>query len=126
MQTFEEFKRLSEGANLVPVVRKLIADLETPVSVLARLVDDENVFLLESVEAGERFGRYSFIGLNPRGVFSVEEGRAYYADADGKRELDAPEGSTAFVHRILAAFAFQSAKQVCLIPGRSTVLELTR
>ena len=35
MQTFEEFKRLSEGANLVPVVRKLIADLETPVSVLA-------------------------------------------------------------------------------------------
>ena len=48
--------------------------------------------LLESVEAGERFGRYSFIGLNPRGVFSVEEGRAYYADADGKRELDAPEG----------------------------------
>ena len=92
MQTFEEFKRLSEGANLVPVVRKLIADLETPVSVLARLVDDENVFLLESVEAGERFGRYSFIGLNPRGVFSVEEGRAYYADADGKRELDAPEG----------------------------------
>ncbi len=92
MQTFEEFKELSKGANLVPVVRKLIADLETPVSVLARLADDENVFLLESVEAGERFGRYSFLGLNPHSVFTVEDGKAYLADKNGKRELDAPDG----------------------------------
>ncbi|MBS1368332.1 MAG: anthranilate synthase component I [Lentisphaeria bacterium] len=92
MQSFEEFRELSKGANLVPVVEKLIADLETPVSVLARLADDENVFLLESVEAGERFGRYSFIGLNPRGVFTVEAGKAYITDAAGKRGLDAPEG----------------------------------
>ena len=102
MQTFEEFRELSKGANLVPVVRKLIADLETPVSVLARLVHDENVFLLESVEAGERFGRYSFIGLNPRGVFTVENGKAYLADAKGKRELDAPEGPFMALRGLLA------------------------
>ncbi len=88
MQTFEEFNKLCEGANLVPVVRKMIADLETPVSVLARLMEDEYVFLLESVEAGERFGRYSFLGLNPRGIFTVEGGKAYY----GGEELPSPEG----------------------------------
>lgn len=92
MQSFEEFRKLSEGADRIPVVRRVIGDLETPVSVLARLADDENVFLLESVEAGEKFGRYSFIGLNPRGVFTVEEGRACYADREGKRELPAPDG----------------------------------
>lgn len=102
MQTFEEFRELSKGANLVPVVKKLIADLETPVSVLARLADDENVFLLESVEAGERFGRYSFLGLNPRGVFTVEDGKAYFADKDGKRELDAPEGPFMALRGLLA------------------------
>ncbi|MDR0932750.1 MAG: anthranilate synthase component I [Victivallales bacterium] len=91
MQSFEEFRELAQGVNLIPVVKTLIADLETPVSVLARLVNDENVFLLESVEAGERFGRYSFIGLNPRGVFTVESGKAYFADRTGKRELDAPD-----------------------------------
>ena len=68
---------MASGANLIPVCQRVIADLETPVSVLARLADDENVFLLESVEAGEKFGRYSFIGLNPRGVFTVEQGRAF-------------------------------------------------
>ena len=92
MQSFEEFRELAKGANLIPVVETLIADLETPVSVLARLADDDNVFLLESVEAGERFGRYSFLGVNPHGVFTVENGRAYLTDAAGRRELPMPDG----------------------------------
>lgn len=92
MQSFEEFRELAKGANLIPVVEALIADLETPVSVLARLADDDNVFLLESVEAGERFGRYSFLGVNPHGVFTVENGRAYLTDAAGRRELPMPDG----------------------------------
>ena len=45
MMKFEEFRQLAEGANLVPVVHRVLADLETPVSVLARFRDDENVFL---------------------------------------------------------------------------------
>ena len=76
MMKFEEFRQLAEEANLIPVVQRVLADLETPVSVLARLADDENVFLLESVEAGEKFGRYSFIGLNPRGVFKNFDSRS--------------------------------------------------
>ena len=72
MLAFSEFARLAQQGNYVPVTLTLTADLETPVSILSRLKDDENVFLLESVEAGERFGRNSFIGLNPRARFSVE------------------------------------------------------
>lgn len=66
MLAFSEFARLAQQGNYVPVTLTLTADLETPVSILSRLKDDENVFLLESVEAGERFGRNSFIGLNPQ------------------------------------------------------------
>ena len=57
MLAFSEFARLAQQGNYVPVTLTLTADLETPVSILSRLKDDENVFLLESVEAGERFGR---------------------------------------------------------------------
>ena len=81
---FKTFERYAARGNLIPVFREFIADLETPVSVLSRLVKEENVFLLESVEGGERFGRYSFIGLRPRGVFTVEEKGAFICSG-GKR-----------------------------------------
>ncbi len=71
---FSRFEALSRQGNMVPVYETMVADLETPVSVLARFAEDENVFLLESVEAGERFGRYSFIGVNPERIFEVAKG----------------------------------------------------
>ncbi|TME60995.1 MAG: anthranilate synthase component I, partial [Chloroflexi bacterium] len=52
--------------DLVPVTRERLADLETPVSAFAKLRALGGAFLLESVEGGERMGRYSFIGLSPR------------------------------------------------------------
>ncbi|HDD44050.1 MAG TPA: anthranilate synthase component I [Candidatus Desulfofervidus auxilii] len=61
----EEFKTLAKEYNLVPVYKELLADIETPVSTYLKLKDKGFSFLLESVERGERFGRYSFIGLNP-------------------------------------------------------------
>ena len=84
---FRSFEKLCGEGNLIPVCAELLADLETPVSVLSRFVDDQEVFLLESVEGSERFGRYSFIGVNPHGVFSVENGRPYYTEKGVKREL---------------------------------------
>ena len=98
-----EFKRLSEkGTKYVPVFREFLADMETPVSALSAFADDENVFLLESVEGGERIGRYSFIGVNPYAVFTVEDGKAYLTDRAGKRtELPAPDGKPFFALREL-------------------------
>jgi len=61
-----EFIRLAKTHTLVPVVRRLTADLETPVSAFLRLAEDEpECFLLESVEGGEKVGRYTFIGVRP-------------------------------------------------------------
>jgi anthranilate synthase component 1 len=59
-----EFKRLAEaGFNRVPVVLETFADLDTPLSIYLKLANESYTYLLESVVGGERFGRYSFIGL---------------------------------------------------------------
>src|SRR6202034_1311306 len=61
-----EFLQLAASHTLVPVYRALTADLETPVSAFLRLASDEpQSFLLESVEGGEKIGRYTFIGVRP-------------------------------------------------------------
>ncbi|MGI4829966.1 MAG: anthranilate synthase component I, partial [Janthinobacterium lividum] len=61
-----EFATLAERHTLVPVVRTITADLETPVSAFLRLAADEpEAFLLESVEGGEHVGRYTFMGIRP-------------------------------------------------------------
>jgi anthranilate synthase component 1 len=63
-----EFKSLAaQGYNRIPLIVEAIADLETPLSLYLKLAQTQhagkNTFLLESVVGGERFGRYSFIGL---------------------------------------------------------------
>lgn len=90
---FKQFEELCRQGDIVPVFREYIADLETPVSVLSRFCNDENVFLLESVEGGERWGRYSFIGINPHELFLVEDGKPYLIKDGVKSELDASEGA---------------------------------
>ena len=64
--TLDEFRALTAEANLIPVYREFAADLETPVSVYLKLMDEIGPsFLLESVEGGEQVGRYSFVGVIP-------------------------------------------------------------
>ncbi|HEU4372139.1 MAG TPA: anthranilate synthase component I, partial [Telluria sp.] len=63
-----EFKSLAnEGYNRIPLISEAFADLETPLTLYLKLAQTQNAgkntFLLESVVGGERFGRYSFIGL---------------------------------------------------------------
>ncbi|MGH8727876.1 MAG: anthranilate synthase component I [Burkholderiales bacterium] len=62
--TEDEFKALGQkGYNRVPLVAQTFADLDTPLSVYLKLANEPFSYLLESVQGGERFGRYSFIGL---------------------------------------------------------------
>lgn len=63
--TFEEFKEKSKEGNLIPVYREILADLDTPVSAFMRINDGSHSYLLESVEGGEKWARYSFLGSNP-------------------------------------------------------------
>jgi anthranilate synthase component 1 len=64
----EAFLKLATQGNLIPVTRRLLADFETPLSAYRKIRGHSEAFLLESVEGGERLGRYSFIGCNPRAV----------------------------------------------------------
>ncbi len=63
--THDEFVTLARDHTVVPVWREVLADLETPVSAFVKLVGDEDGFLLESVEHGQHWGRFSFVGRDP-------------------------------------------------------------
>ncbi|MEQ1663721.1 MAG: anthranilate synthase component I [Thiobacillus sp.] len=70
--TEQEFFDLArQGYNRIPLVRELPGDLETPLSVYLKLANSPYTYLLESVVGGERFGRFSFIGLPARTVIRV-------------------------------------------------------
>lgn len=68
---FEEFAQMAQRGNLIPVYREILADVETPVSVLMKLQEKDHVYLLESVEGGEKWGRYSFLGTDAGVIFQV-------------------------------------------------------
>jgi anthranilate synthase component 1 len=74
--TKAEFLELAKHGNLIPVYREIVADAETPVSAYQKLQKSGGSFLLESVEGGERVGRYSFIGTHPRKVIHVDRAGA--------------------------------------------------
>jgi anthranilate synthase component I len=73
-----EFTSLAtQGFNRIPLIAEAFADLETPLSLYLKLVGEQkHGFLLESVVGGERFGRYSFIGLPARTLLRVSAGRS--------------------------------------------------
>ena len=70
--SFEEFKELSKRGNLIPVYREILADEETPVTALLKIRKRPYAFLLESVEGGEKWGRYTFLGADPLAVVRVK------------------------------------------------------
>lgn len=64
--TFEQFKALAQTYTAIPVAKRMLADVLTPVSLFLSIREGaENPFLLESVEGGEKLARYSFLGCNP-------------------------------------------------------------
>jgi anthranilate synthase component 1 len=89
--------------NVVPVWREILADLMTPVAAFLRLDVGPHAFLLESVEGGERWARYSFLGGDAFGVISARDGKL---DVSGSPPLLPEEGERplAYVRRLLAAF----------------------
>ncbi len=107
--SLDDFRRLAAGpANLIPVYREFAADLETPVSVYLKLMDAPgSSFLLESVEGGEQVGRYSFVGVNPRAILTLqgrtvtwmEEQRSRGAEEQGS--VDSPQSPLPTPHSLI-------------------------
>jgi anthranilate synthase component 1 len=83
----EEFKRLAGAGNLIPVWKEILSDLHTPVSAFLKLGERPS-FLLESVEGGEKWARYSFLGV---GSSKVIKGRGRRVEITGKDGTEAHE-----------------------------------
>jgi anthranilate synthase component I len=119
MITELEFKSLqTQGFNRIPLVAEAFADLETPLSLYLKLAHSKNQgkhsFLLESVVGGERFGRYSFIGLPARTVLRAS---GFGADAVTQVHTDGALVEILPGNPLDAIAAFQSRFKVALRPG---------
>jgi anthranilate synthase component 1 len=96
--SLEEFALLAKEYSVVPVWRELLGDLETPVSAFRKLGGAEGSVLLESVEHGERWGRFSFIGTDPFATFQAREGQVTWT---GEPPAGLPAGPPLTVLRAL-------------------------
>lgn len=67
--SLEEFLNLATRGNLIPVYREILADMETPVSAFCKIDDQKSAFLLESIAGGEKWARYSFLGVGSGRAF---------------------------------------------------------
>jgi anthranilate synthase component 1 len=102
--TRDEFRELAADHTVVPVWRELLADLITPVAAFARLCgDDEPGFLFESVEHGERWSRWSFVGRNPLATLVLRDG-VVSVEGDLPVELPTDQGILAAVEWILERY----------------------
>jgi len=83
----KEFKELATNFQTVPVYKRVLADLLTPISAFMKLAkNSEYAFILESVEGGEQYTRYSFIGRDPKQIIKSEKNKVY-TKSDGDWEL---------------------------------------
>ena len=103
--TEAEFNRHGEaGYNRVPVVLETFADLDTPLSVYLKLANQPYSYLLESVVGGERFGRYSFIGLSAARRLEVRGRECIDIDGGRTKARTTADDPLAFVNDYLGRF----------------------
>jgi hypothetical protein len=93
-----EFAQLLERHAIVPVWREVLADAQTPVAAFMRLDPRPNGFLLESVEGGERWARYSFIGGDAFGTVRAKGGVVSLEGQAGSSRSAARRSCRAFRH----------------------------
>ncbi len=100
----EEFRSLSREHTVVPVWVEVLADLETPVAAFAKLVGaDDPGFLLESVEHGERWSRFSFVGRRPRATLTAR-GLAVEVEGDVPASVPRDRGMLAALEELLRIY----------------------
>jgi len=88
--TREEFRELATERRVIPVIRRLLADAETPVGLYRKLAGDRpGTFLLESAENGRSWSRWSFVGARSSAALTATGGEAYWT---GVRPVGLPEG----------------------------------
>ncbi len=107
----DTFRQLAQHGNLIPVSRQILADMETPVSAFRKIDSGNYAFLLESVEGGEQWGRYSFLGSNPSLVLRAAGGQVEVLRGERREVLAGAGDPLAALQRVLEAY------QVVDVPG---------
>lgn len=102
--SLDEFVSFARQGNLIPVYREILADMETPVSAFKKIDNGKTSFLLESIEGGEKWARYSFLGSGPGRLFR-SRGR-HFEILDGEHLIEAGESADpmAELKRFLAPY----------------------
>lgn len=81
--SLDEVQQLSKQYNIIPIVHEVMADMETPIRLFHHVHEEDYAFLLESVEGGSKWARYSFIGTDPFMIVSARKGK-FRMEMNGK------------------------------------------
>ena len=124
----DEFAALAaQGYNRIPVVREVLSDLDTPLSVYLKLADGPYAYLFESVEGGENWGRHSIIGLPCRRVYSLRGNTLSVEDLGEVVETRELADPLAEIEKIRADVSRAAARRVCLhSPADSSAISVSR
>ena len=99
----EEFQKLATVNTVIPVWTEMLADVETPVAAYMKLVGDKPGFLLESVDHGERWSRYSFVGRDPLATLTLRNG-SISIEGSLPRSVNTADGMLAAMESLLAGY----------------------
>jgi anthranilate synthase component 1 len=102
--SYETFCQKAKEGNLIPVYRQIQADTETPVSAFLKIRESPYAFLLESVEGGEKWGRYSFLGDHPTAIIRGEGGRTTITRDGESRDVPTTGNPLHVLKEMLAEF----------------------
>src|SRR6202521_6032771 len=101
---FQTFQDLASQGNLIPVCREIMADLDTPVSAFRKIDDRRYSLLLESIEGGEKWARYTFLGASPSVVIRSRGDLVEVLTAGGEPVQHRVADPLAFLREYLGRF----------------------
>jgi anthranilate synthase component 1 len=102
---FQTFQALSAKGNLIPIYREIMADLDTPVSAFRKIDDGCYSFLLESIEGGEKWARYTFLGSTPSEVIRTRGNTVEILTGNGNVRREEVSDPLGFIRDYLARYA---------------------
>ena len=102
--SFEEFAKLAEEGNVIPVFTQLAADFETPLSAYLKVRDGRHSFLLESAESTDKSGRWSILGSGPRRVIEARGKTITVTEGSARTEETVEDDILAALERHMASY----------------------
>src|SRR5271155_2807383 len=100
----EKFRELAHRGNLIPIYREIIADMETPVSAFQKIDTGDHSFLFESVEKGNKFARYSFLGASPHLIFQAHGKNITLREGAKQRDYTIQDDPLHELERLMAGY----------------------